>query len=176
MNNNIVASGLATGCFTGDILDHDLEYIGAPGGSEDNGGKATYETFSKGLFLDNLPTGSPGQILTCFVEESVTIKEFVKLPTTDIDSITELVRDYTYVYIPSISQEKLNQIAFITDNITDVMRSVNEKYSFTTIPEGFIFNPIGGRILNVNGEIITKWVRYDINPIGPILIIERDER
>lgn len=35
----------------------------------------------------------------------------------------------------------------------------------------FIFNPVGGRILKVNGEVITKWVRYNINPIGPILII-----
>jgi len=166
MNNNIVASGLATSCFTGDILDHDLEYIGAPGGSEDNRAKVDYNINFRSTSISD----------KYLIEESSTILEFVKLPTTDIDSITELVRDYTYGYIPSISQEKLNQIAFITDNITDVMRSVNEKYSFTTIPEGFIFNPIGGRILNVNGEIITKWVRYDINPIGPILIIERDER
>ncbi len=41
-NNNVVRDGMVSGTFVGRSIDHDLEYIGAPGGTEDSAATVNY--------------------------------------------------------------------------------------------------------------------------------------
>ena len=153
-NKNIVASGLATGCSTGDTLDHDMEYIGAPGGTEDNGAKVYYVS----------------------IGEFRTVTDYVELPTTDIEGIEDFIRDYFYKYLPTKTKELLKQTVFTTTNLYEVQTSLNSKYSLSMIPDFFKTNSNPIRTLKINGIITTQWLSLDINPVGQILIIQEDER
>jgi len=153
-NNNIVSSGLATGCFTGDILNHDLEYIGAPGGTEDNGAKVDYVS----------------------IGEFRTVTDYVELPTTDIEGIEDFIRDYFYKYLPTKTKELLKQTVFTTTNLYEVQTSIYSKYSLFTIPDFFNTNLSSVRVLKINGITKTQWLNLDIAPVGQVLIIQEDER